>query len=232
MAEAMVDKEDRTRLERLVAIDERINSNRYPTMRVLCQSFNVKPRTIYADIRLLRERFGLDIRFDRFRNGYYNANPGKRIPIGDLVEDDYILLIAGCLALKSFFGTQVESVLSKVVSTMSKRLTFDLTDEQEHLERIFIRSSKALSEIDPAILAHLSKALLQNRIVELESEGNVGSFVPCSFVENNDHWLLLAYNLATSAIERHDLGKIVRCEVKEEQPSVNRNELLARFLGA
>jgi predicted DNA-binding transcriptional regulator YafY len=84
-----MDKDEKTRLERLVAIEERISNQKYPSMRALCQAFSVKPRTIYADIRLLRERFGIDIRFDRFRNGYFNASPGKRIPIGDLVEDDY-----------------------------------------------------------------------------------------------------------------------------------------------
>ena len=55
----------RTRLERLLGIEEEIRSGRCPSLDSLCQLFSVKPRTIYEDIRILRERLGLKIQFDR-----------------------------------------------------------------------------------------------------------------------------------------------------------------------
>lgn len=228
---AIIDKEDRTRLERLVAIDERISNNRYPTMKVLCQAFNVRPRTIYADIRLLRERFGLDIRFDRFRNGYYNANPGKRIPIGDLVEDDYLLAITGCFALSSIFGSQMETVLRQVVSQMGKRLTFELAPKEDDLGEIFIRSRPKIAEVDPTLMANLCRALLQNRLVEMRMHtGESTECVPCSFVEDEGGWWLLAHNPERSRIEKYELAKIAACEVKEQQSLVQRKDVLQQYL--
>jgi predicted DNA-binding transcriptional regulator YafY len=228
-----IDKEDRTRLERLVAIDERVSSNRYPTMRVLCQAFNVRPRTIYADIRLLRERFGLDIRFDRFRNGYYNASPGKRIPIGDLIETDYILLIAGCLLLGSNFGNKMQPVVRNVMSHMGKRLTFDLLAEENEFERMFIRPSTSLSETDPAVLAEICRALLQNRVVELSLDGSASPItcVPCSFNETaNDGWQLLVVDSENAGLQVIDLTKITSCAVKDDQSKFKRKHILEQVL--
>ncbi len=232
----MMDNEDRTRLERLVAIDERISSNKFPTMRVLCQSFNVRPRTIYADIRLLRERFGLDIRFDRFRNGYYNANPGKRIPIGDLAEDDYVLAITGCFMLGAAFGSQMQNALRNVVNQMGKRLPFEMMCSEGDFERIFIRtglSSVNLSEIDPEVLSHICRALLQNRVVEVEfKDGNKHVCTPFSFVEKEDGWHLIALDAESAQIGDHELLNISRCEVLEQQSKVERGPLLETFLAA
>jgi predicted DNA-binding transcriptional regulator YafY len=227
----MEDKEDRTRLERLIAIDERISNNRYPTMRALCQAFNVRPRTIYADIRLLRDRFGLDIRFDRFRKGYYNANPGKRIPIGDLAENDYVLLMTGLSFLGSTFGNQIRSTLRNAVTYMGKRLSFELDNDEVSFDRMFITSRNTLANVDPDVLASLCRALLQHRNVMLKMLGEAPiSCTPFSFIETDNGWQLLALNLSTGKVEQCELAKMTHCQVTEEQTKVDRSGLLDQFL--
>jgi predicted DNA-binding transcriptional regulator YafY len=222
------DKDEKTRLERLVAIEERISNNQYPNMRALCQAFNVKPRTIYADIRLLRERFGIDIRFDRFRNGYYNANPGKRIPIGDLVEDDYLLIIAGCAILSASFGTRMKSALQNVVSNLGKRLSFGV---QEQLNGFVVKPNMGRSDFNPEVMVQLGKALLQNRAIELKVEGGSPHLcAPCALIEQQDSWYLLGYNLKDSAVEKHDLSKIARCDVKDDVADIDRKALVEQYL--
>jgi predicted DNA-binding transcriptional regulator YafY len=223
-----MDKDEKTRLERLVAIEERISNNQYPNMRTLCQAFNVKPRTIYADIRLLRERFGIDIRFDRFRNGYYNANPGKRIPIGDLVEDDYLLMIAGCAILGASFGTRMQSAMQSVASNLGKRLSFGVQDE---LNGIVIKSKMDQSDLNPEVMVQLGRALLQNRSIELKVQGGSSHLcAPCALIEVQDSWYLLGYNLHNSAVEKHDLAKIDRCDVQENVTEVDRKALIEKYM--
>jgi len=224
------DKDEKTRLERLVAIEERISNNQYPNMRALCQAFDVKPRTIYADIRLLRERFGIDIRFDRFRNGYYNASPGKRIPIGDLVEDDYILMIAGCAILGAVFGGKMQSALQSVVSNLGKRLSFGVSNETEQLNHIVVRSKTPRTDLDPRVMIQLGRALLQNRPIELQIEGGSSHLcAPCALIEQQDNWYLLGYNLNNSAVERHDLSKIDRCDIQESGAPIDRKAMLEKY---
>ena len=44
-----------TRLERLVAMDDMIRRGRYPDKQILCEMFEVKERTVFEDIRYLKE---------------------------------------------------------------------------------------------------------------------------------------------------------------------------------
>jgi len=223
-----MDKDEKTRLERLVAIEERISNNQYPNMRALCQAFNVKPRTIYADIRLLRERFGIDIRFDRFRNGYYNANPGKRIPIGDLVENDYLLMIAGCAILGASFGNRMKSALQGVLSNLGKRLSFGVPDE---LNGIVVKSKMDQSDLDPDVMVQLGRALLQRRAIELQVQGGSSHMcAPCALIEQGNSWYLLGYNLNNAAVEKHDLAKIDRCDIQDNVAEIDRKALVEKYL--
>jgi predicted DNA-binding transcriptional regulator YafY len=69
-----------TRLERLVCIKQEIDRGGYPDVQKLCAMFEIQPRTLHEDIRMMREMMGLEIRHDKFHNGYVNANPTKRPP--------------------------------------------------------------------------------------------------------------------------------------------------------
>ncbi|HEY9772977.1 MAG TPA: hypothetical protein V6C81_04145 [Planktothrix sp.] len=223
-----MDKEEKTRLERLVAIEERISNNKFPTMRSLCHAFSVRPRTIYADIRLLRERFGIDIRFDRFRNGYFNASPGKRIPIGDLVEDDHVLLLMGCAMLASSLGDKVSKALGPIQTSMVKRLPFGV--DEEELQHLFVRQGTNTTRVDPGVFSHLCRALLENRTVELHIDGgSIHVWAPCFLAENDGGWLLVGLNTNTLAVESHALEKIKHCTVREEHGQTSRKELMADY---
>lgn len=81
-----------SRLERLVKIDAYIRLGTYPSVERLSELFEVKPRTIFQDLRELKEMFGLDIRFEHTRNGYYNANPRKTLPPLAISYEEALLL--------------------------------------------------------------------------------------------------------------------------------------------
>ena len=78
-----------TRLERLVAIRHEIDSGRYPDVQKLCEMFEIQPRTLHQDLRMMREMMGMKIKHDRFRNGYYNEDPSKKLPTFDLTVGRY-----------------------------------------------------------------------------------------------------------------------------------------------
>lgn len=50
-----------SRLERLIAMEDEIRRGWYPNVEKFCDMFEVKPRTVYADIRELKERVGLEL---------------------------------------------------------------------------------------------------------------------------------------------------------------------------
>jgi hypothetical protein len=66
------DSEMPTRLERLVCIKQEIDRGGYPDVQKLCAMFEIQPRTLHEDIRMMREMMGLEIRHDKYHNGYIN----------------------------------------------------------------------------------------------------------------------------------------------------------------
>ena len=57
-----------SKLERLITMEDEIRRGRFPNVEKFCEMFEVQARTVYDDIRELKERCGLDIEFDRFKN--------------------------------------------------------------------------------------------------------------------------------------------------------------------
>ena len=118
-----------TRLERLIAIDCEIRSGRFPNVADLCQLFSVKPRTVYDDIKVLRERLGFDIRFDRLRNGYFNACPSRCLPAFELSQTEAVLLGTGLyLLVLSIDGRRERTELALLIRKVRQRLPADVVD--------------------------------------------------------------------------------------------------------
>jgi len=135
-----------SRLERLIRIEQQINQLRYPGVETLCEMFAVKPRTLFEDIRLLKQHMGLAIQFDRNRGGYFNADPNKRLPAFDLTCDELsaVFLAAELLVVCKKGSKQVvESALSKIIN----RLPGYLANNYEDMGNDARRAAQGLSSI-------------------------------------------------------------------------------------
>ena len=139
-----------SRLERLLEIEETIRTGCYPSLESLCQQFSVKPSTIYDDIRILRERLGLKIQFDRNRNGYFNADPSKRLPEFELTKSDMVLIVAALNLLSNWFGGEgTRAKIKNLINKIADRTNNNFRNEITLLESVFkkrkIRISKDTS---------------------------------------------------------------------------------------
>lgn len=124
------------RLERLIAMEALIRAGGYPNAEQMCRLFEAQPRTIFEDIKVLRKSFGLDIRYDRGRNGYYNASPENRLP--PITPDDesaLLFLVATELLCKiggdSFRGKLAAAVDRLSIENVDMALTGKLADKIE-----------------------------------------------------------------------------------------------------
>ncbi|GEM_PF-2772958 len=108
-----------SRLERLIRMEQQIRNGSYPNVETFCRMFGVKQRTIYEDIRALRQRLGLDIRFDRGRTGYFTPDPNSRLPAFELTQEELFAVGLACeLMLKyndAAFTPVVRSALEKIL---------------------------------------------------------------------------------------------------------------------
>jgi predicted DNA-binding transcriptional regulator YafY len=138
----------RSRLERLLRMAEEVRRGTFPNVDTFCQMFEVKPRTVYGDLRELKESAGLAIEFDRLRKGYYTSDANSRLPVFDLTGAEILVLVVAAEMLAGRAGGAFEQIsrgaLAKILARIAGRV-------REHIERIrgAIRSrqpeSKSLS---------------------------------------------------------------------------------------
>lgn len=110
------------RLERLILLSEEFNRERYPDVQSLCQKYEIQPRTFYEDLRFIREFLGLDIKFQKSRGGYYNADPSKRLPSFELSQGEVFALTLGKEMLSQYVGTSFEPILRSAIEKIINRL--------------------------------------------------------------------------------------------------------------
>ena len=178
-----------------MGIDREIRRGRYPSVDYLCDLFEVKPRTIYDDIRKLKENFGLEIAYDRFHEGYVNLNPSKKLPSFDLTEGELsgLELSSDLLSSQaSFLKSEIDSGIDKIKARVLESSGHDFTHEIQSLpipvpsvkKRVFDEIRKAIknqNRIDMTYYA-ASKDTYSKRIVE-----------PYRILQQNGIWYLLAY---------------------------------------
>jgi predicted DNA-binding transcriptional regulator YafY len=107
---------------RICAMLESINQGRAPGVEDFCRKFEIAPRTVHEDIRVMREDMGLEIEFDRYRNGYINKEPSKKLPVFDLTEGELFALTLGRDMLAQYSGTVFEAELEGALSKITARL--------------------------------------------------------------------------------------------------------------
>ncbi len=104
-----------SRLERLILLDQELRRGLYPSVERLCRLLEVQPRTLFQDLKDLRERLGLDIVFDRTRGGYYNASPEKTLPTFSLTDQELFSVILGALLIHADFDRYGQNVINSAL---------------------------------------------------------------------------------------------------------------------
>lgn len=225
-----------TRLERLLGIENVISSGSYPSLRDLCALFSVRPRTIYEDIRILRVDLGLDIQFDRSRNGYYNANPGAGLPSFDLSFDEFSLLVLASESLCGSLGSAFNPLLNQALKKISRRLR-SVREKDLELLNCAIRSEYLpRREFSPQTFSALIAACVDGSLIRVEFQVPAGemprqtNLFPCCIVETNRRWQLLALDQDLVLLEPIALASVSKVEVIEKSASIEVPEALLEWL--
>ena len=188
-----------SRLERLIKIEDLIRKGCYPGVERLCELFEVQPRTVYEDIRELKDRMHLDIRFDRFRSGYYNADPKKKLPDFDLTEGEILAITLGKDMLSQYTGTTFEPTLRGALEKIAERLPERVKINIADLQSMVTFKSAAGAPISWKMFMDLNRACEQRQVVILtyyaasKDEITERQIDPYRLLENRCSWYLVAY---------------------------------------
>jgi predicted DNA-binding transcriptional regulator YafY len=201
-----------SRLERLVSLDAYIRNGSYPSVQKLCQLFEVRSRTIYSDLRELREMFGLDIRYDRERNGYFNADPSKTLPPLAVSYEEALLMTIAIEVLSASFGPSFHGALARVSEMLRSS-----DDQSFSWIRDFVQlEDRANCEVKCSVLTAVARAALTKQPATL----TIITVVPEKVLYEDGHWYLHSRSTKSKSGE---LIETKLCSVTEVQLQTDTN---------
>lgn len=179
-------------------------------MHDLCRRFEIKPRTLFEDIRELKEKIGSDIRFDKARGGYYNASPEGDLPTYRLTEEEYLVMVAGQQLLMHYGGPSFQTLATNA------------------LEKLLPEGFGALPKVESTdrpvpvklnVFLQVMKACGGAVVIGVGTNGRAVSIVPQSVILKDSQWHLRGVDAESGAevtIPLKEISDISREETNGE----------------
>jgi len=188
-----------TRLERIVIMDGEIRKGYFPNVQKFCEMFEVKKRTVLEDIKVMKEGLGLEIAYDRFHSGYFNANPKKELPDFQLTEGEIFALTLGKEMLSQYTGTSFEPILRSALDKIRERLPDRIDVDLDDVRSLIRFNAGPVIHISRKLFLDINQACEKNRRVQLEyysaskDETTDRKVDPYRLLEYRSTWYLVAY---------------------------------------
>jgi len=208
----------KSRLERLLRIAEELRRGSYPSLERLCAMFEVKPRTIYGDLKELKERAGLTIHFSRSYNGYVINDPTTRLPAFDLSEGEMVALLAAANLLSATAGSAYEQVLRSAIDKIMDRLAHPVRDNVTRLRAVMNFEQEQAALWSWTLFLNLVTAATTRKRVELSLSGATAATSPYTveahlLVCRGDGWHLQCIEAEAAQEKTIPLKSIERCKI-------------------
>lgn len=211
------------RLERLVQMQDMIQRGRYPNVPQLCEMFEIKERTVYEDIRQLRERLHMDIAFDKFRNGYFNRTPNKQLPQFELSHGELFAITLGKEMLEGYSGTVFEpvlrSALQKIYERMPERVGIDIDD----LRSVVRFNPGPIPAVSKKVFFDINRACEKSTPIEIHYEAastgevTIRTIEPQRMMDHRGVWYVIAFCRLRRALRLFAIHRIQSYALQSER---------------
>ncbi|BDI34134.1 DNA-binding protein [Capsulimonas corticalis] len=198
--------------ERLQWIDAAIRAEQFPNVKVVQQRFEVSRRTVFGDIRYLRDRMNAPIVHDRVRGGWTYTSTSFVFPTLLITTQEAGALSRALIAAVEFLGKGDAEPLRLLLQSCTRFLP-DL--DQRHLETVTgaIRPSHNVS-IPDALLEDCRRAVkTRQRVLILyyslhRNEMRERTVRPYHIINHLGEYHLVAWCEMRSAIRQFYAGRI------------------------
>ncbi len=119
---------------RLLFIDKRIRSGKYPNCSSLAEEWEVSDRTIRRDIDYMRYQLDAPVEYSTKNRGYFYAEEQCKLPAMDIRESDIFSLYLAEKLLHQYKGTPIydslNSVFRKIEQNLPEKISADPVGDQ------------------------------------------------------------------------------------------------------
>ncbi|MBX9688921.1 MAG: WYL domain-containing protein [Candidatus Obscuribacterales bacterium] len=211
------------RLERITQMVDAINKGRAPTVEDFCRIFEVRQRTVFEDLRMIREQLGLDIEYDRFRQGYVNRDPKKKLPVFDLNEGELFVLVLGRDMLAQYSGTVFEPYLRGALSKIEARLPDTVQVNLGDLQSMVKFQAAAIPSFDRQTFFDANKACEMSMPMEISyfsphnNEVTERCIEPYKLLNHDGSWYIVGWCRLRNALRYFALHRIQNYKLLEQE---------------
>lgn len=222
-------------LERLISMEDQIRRKRFPNVETFCRMFEVKPRTVYEDIRQLKERFGMDIVFDRFKNGYFNRTPSKELPAFDL-NDAELSSLELSKNLISRDCSPLSTDLERAWEKIRDRVDPQVVSEGIHNSAHVLFGHKPSPTVSRKIFRRLQGATRNRNRVEIEyfaastKSSSSRLIEPYKLIEQDSAWYLMAFCLLRKGLRLFAVHRISKITLLNEKFELLDESIIQQWL--
>jgi len=157
----------KSQYSRVIELDRRIRSGKYPNCLTFSAEWEVSQKTIQRDIDFLRDQCGAPIAYDRVNKGFYYEDDTWILPSIMLSEGELLAVLIGTRAVAQYAGTPIEGELRRVFSNLTTALPDGLSISPELLYNQFSFTSPPARAISPDIWIALVRGLTDRATVQV-----------------------------------------------------------------
>lgn len=213
--------------ERIFSMCSIIQAGQYPSVQTFREMFEVSERTVHGDLAYLKDRLRMDLKFDKARKGYYNADPNWKMPPIDLTDGEVFALILGKEMLSQYAGTSFEPVLRGAIEKIASRLSDKVEVDLSQVQSVVQFHTNGVIPISRKLLLDLTEACEMQRAVDLTySAASTGERTkrtvhPYRIIENRGCWYLVAYCELRNDLRHFALHRIEEHTVSDSKYPLN-----------
>jgi predicted DNA-binding transcriptional regulator YafY len=218
--EAMIQQ----RLARTIRMLVLLKSGRIYNTQRLADKFSVSRRTVYRDLRALKDA-GVAVQVDRLREAYYvraQREPGQ-IPLAN----DQVVLLALAAHLSPLnssrdLGAKIRSAISGLIEALPQSV-------QIEADRLLTSTQGKGAPVAKQVLDRIVRALRRQQVIQVLVESQRGVYAnieikPYNLVAGKSGWQLFGYAKGRHDLQVFEVASFLSVEVKDQSqdaPAMN-----------
>lgn len=227
----------KTQYNRILFIDNKIRSGRYPNCATMAREWEVHQRTISRDIEYMRDMFGAPIEYSKKERGYFYTEEGYNLPAISIPESDLFALFLAEKALALYENTPLYETLESTFNRLKSFLPEEITLKSTWAGSRFTFLPESRTNIIPEIWENCATSLrreVQLRIRHTRPgsrEPTRRAIEPYHMISFRGEWYLIALDHRSEEIRIFAISRIDRADLTEVRFQVPDGFNLEEYLG-
>jgi len=223
---------------RLLFIDQKIRSGRFPNAATMAREYEVSQRTILRDIEYMKDSLSAPIDYDSTHKGYYYTEENFFLPALDIKESDFFAICITEKALKQYENTPLYGKLESIFNKLKENLPDSVRVNTSWIDTQYTFMHESFTFIEPAIWETVSNALRQKKQVSIlhhkpgAKEGARRTVEPYHIVNFRGEWYLVGFCYKRKDVVRFAMSRIHEAELLKTGYSIPGDFNFNSFLGS